>query len=92
MFKNMCYVKNIEIYKIKDNVVTPLASSPSESANCSIGDYLIIIDKKVWIKDWNDDSLRLERFSTFNEKKKFSPAQLAAQKKFKERIKGNLWN
>ena len=39
-------------------------------------------------KDWNDDSLRLERFSTFNEKKKFSPAQLAAQKKFKERIKG----
>ena len=60
----MCYVKNIEIYKIKDNVVTPLASSPSESANCSIGDYLIIIDKKVWIKDWNDD--RKEQFAMAN--------------------------
>jgi hypothetical protein len=43
------------------------------------------------IKDWND-SQTLERVKSFdsflNEEKKFSAAQLAAQKKFKERIKG----
>ena len=43
------------------------------------------------VKDWND-SQTLERVKSFgsfvNEEKKFSAAQLAAQKKFKERLKG----
>jgi hypothetical protein len=37
--------------------------------------------------NWGDESVRLERFSTFNEKKA-SPAQLAARKAFADRIKG----
>jgi hypothetical protein len=46
-------------------------------------------DKEV--KDWNDAQTleRVKSFGSFvNEEKKFSAAQLAAQKKFKERIKG----
>jgi len=43
------------------------------------------------VKDWNDAQTleRVKSFGSFlNEEKKFSAAQLAAQKKFKERAKG----
>lgn len=43
------------------------------------------------VKDWNDAQTleRVKSFGSFmNEEKKFSAKQLAAQKKFKERIKG----
>jgi len=55
------------------------------------GDELEDEDGDEEVKDWNDAQV-LERVSSFesfvNEEKKFSKAQLAAQKKFKERIKG----
>ena len=39
-------------------------------------------------KPWGDESIRLERFSTFNEKKKATPAQQKARDAFAKRIKG----
>lgn len=50
----MSYEKNIEIYKIIGNINTPLESNGSKIADCSIGDYLVIIEDIVWIRDWND--------------------------------------
>lgn len=60
----MSYEKKIEIYEIRENFNTPLASNPKQIANNSIGDYLVIIDDEVWIKDWNDK--REEQFAKAN--------------------------
>jgi hypothetical protein len=38
--------------------------------------------------NWGDEGIRLERFSTFNEKKKATPAQQKARDAFAKRIKG----
>jgi hypothetical protein len=51
----MGYVKNIEIYKVVVNFNSPLASNPSKIANCSLGDFVLIFDDEVWVKNWNDD-------------------------------------
>lgn len=48
----MSYEKNIEVYKIKENIVTPLASDPKMHAECGLGDLVLIIDNEVWIRDW----------------------------------------
>ena len=40
----MSYEKNIEIYKMKKDVITPLASNPKIQASCTEGDFIIIID------------------------------------------------
>ena len=57
----MGYEKNIEVYKIKENFNTPLASNPSTPASCGVGDIVIIFDDEVWVRDWNDD--RKEQFA-----------------------------
>lgn len=57
----MGYEKKIEIYKVIQNFKTPLASNPKQVANCSLGDYLVIMDDEVWIRDWNDN--REEQFA-----------------------------
>jgi hypothetical protein len=49
------YRKKAEIYKIKENIKIPLAENPSKMANSNIGDYVMIIDEKVWVVDWQDD-------------------------------------
>lgn len=55
------YVKKIEIYKLIENIATPLARNPNQIANCSLGDCLFIMDDEVWIRDWNE--LNTEQFS-----------------------------
>ena len=57
----MRYEKHIEIYVIKDNINIPLASNPTLMSNCSIGDYVVIFDNFVWVRDWNDE--REEQYS-----------------------------
>lgn len=57
----MDYVKNIEIYRIKAEFYSPLASNPNKAANCSLGDTVVIIDGIVYIRDWNDE--REEQFA-----------------------------
>ena len=51
----MAYEKNIEIYKIKGDLNTPLASNPSTPASCGVGDIIIIFDDEVWVRNWNDE-------------------------------------
>ena len=50
----MGYNRNIEIYKLKENFKSPLASSPEKCADHGMGDPIIIIDDEVWILDWNN--------------------------------------
>lgn len=57
----MGYEKIIEIYKIEHNINSPLASDHNQNANCSVGDYLVIIDNDVWIKD--NKAFRVEQFA-----------------------------
>lgn len=57
----MGYEKNIEIYKVKENFNSPLASDPNRLASCTIGDFVIIIDDDVWVRDWN--AQRTEQFA-----------------------------
>ena len=48
----MSYEKNIEIYKMKKDVITPLASNPKIQASCTEGDFIIIIDNEVYVRDY----------------------------------------
>lgn len=57
----MSYEKNIEVYKFKANIVTPLASDPHKHAECGLGDLVVIIDRDVWVRDWNSE--REEQFA-----------------------------
>lgn len=57
----MPYEKKIEVYKVKENFNSPLASNPSKVASCTIGDFVIIIDDEVWVRDWN--AQREEQFA-----------------------------
>jgi hypothetical protein len=50
----MSFIKDIEIYKLKENLRTPLAESPTEIANNGIGDLIVIFDNVVWVRNWND--------------------------------------
>ena len=50
----MSHTKNIEIYKLIANFNSPLANDPTKCSNSGIGDFLVIIDETVWIKQWTD--------------------------------------
>lgn len=49
----MSYSTKIEIYRIKNaEFVTPLAQAPeSKIARHSVGDFVIVINNEVWVKD-----------------------------------------
>jgi hypothetical protein len=57
----MSYEKSIEVYRFKENIVTPLASNPDKNADCGLGDLVLIIDRDVWVRDWNAE--REEQFA-----------------------------
>lgn len=44
----------IEIYKIKENFNSPLERDHNKIASSGIGDYLLIINDEVWIRNWDD--------------------------------------
>lgn len=47
----MGYDLNIDIYKLKMDINTPLMSAPHEMSNTKIGDFIFIIGDKVYIKN-----------------------------------------
>jgi hypothetical protein len=49
------YLKDIEVYKLKENLKTPISESPNEIANNGIGDLVVIFDNQVWVRNWNDN-------------------------------------
>lgn len=53
--ENLLFDKEIEIYKIGEDINTPLAEGENKIANSNIGDYVIIIDEEVWIRNWGDN-------------------------------------
>lgn len=57
----MSYDKSIEIYEQIGNFVSPLASNPKKHATCTVGDIIIIIDRDVWVRNWDID--KDEQFS-----------------------------
>lgn len=53
--------QHIEIYTQKSDFVTPVFNTSNRIANCTVGDYVIIIDDTVWVYDFTED--RKEQFS-----------------------------
>ena len=53
--------RNIEIFTIISEIKTPLSGCQNKFANCKIGDFIIIIDESVFVRDWN--VLGKEQFS-----------------------------
>jgi hypothetical protein len=52
----MPYKKNIEVYEQIANFRTPLAETTNKIADCNIGDFVIIINNEVWVRNWNNDN------------------------------------
>ena len=45
----------IEIYVLISELKTPLYNCPEKTANCSVSDFIFIIDEEVWIRDYSMD-------------------------------------
>lgn len=53
----MSYHKNIELFKVIVNFVSPLAEAPEiSSVKHIIGDTVLIIDDEVWVRNWGDSN------------------------------------
>ena len=51
---NMELRRNIEIFNIIGDIKIPLTGCRDNFANCGIGDFILIIDDGVWVRDWNN--------------------------------------
>jgi len=52
---NVEHHRNVEIFKLKQDIKTPTFLDEKLIANCKVGDFVLIIGDEVWIQDTNDN-------------------------------------
>ena len=53
---NVDHRRNIEIFKLKESINTPLFEDEKKIANCQVGDFVLIVGDEVWIQNAYDGS------------------------------------
>jgi len=82
----MSYTKQIEIYKVINEFITPLAEAPdTASIKTELGARVLIIDGIVWLRD-NRTTLTAENENNFVQAV-YSPAFVRINKKLFEKIR-----